>query len=363
MASRLRLKFVKDGPGDEKIYRCPFCGDSIKHPDKGHLYINTARGTYSCKRCGEEGNSITLWAKYHGIDNKKAYAQLCENVKAGPPPVSVNSSPQKEIADIRIRDRVYRQFLKLLPLYPEHKSNLLARGLSELQIHNNLYRSIPQEGKDRWKIARCLVEKGYPLEGIPGFFTRSGKYGVFWDFVNPNGYLIPVRDVEGRIQAIQVRTGEGYAWFSSHGMPNGTSSGGPAHFTGGKGRVWITEGPLKADVASCLMKVPFIGVPGVNSYRQAFEALKALHARDPVVAFDSDYLAKKEVAASLEKFIDELKKQGYVPQKCTWSPSLGKGIDDALLKLMKKEVASLTFMVGGRTVRVDRTVTTTVSVS
>ncbi|MGB9825360.1 MAG: hypothetical protein ACPLRU_01695, partial [Desulfofundulus sp.] len=76
VAERLGLRFVKKGPGNERIYRCPFCGDSAKHPNKGHLYINAGTGVFKCHRCGEEGNAVTLWARCRGVDAKTAYRQL-----------------------------------------------------------------------------------------------------------------------------------------------------------------------------------------------------------------------------------------------------------------------------------------------
>ncbi len=246
VSQKLGLKFVKPGPGNEIIYRCPFCGDSQKNPNKGHLYINKRANQFKCQRCGQTGNTVSLWAQYKRIDNKQAYEELRNNVSAGPRHVPTQSPKTKpKEADIRDRNRTYTALLKILKLRPDHKEDILRRGLKEIQIHQNLYKTIPQNAQFRWKVTRFLKEKGFQLEGVPGFFTRKGKYGVFWDFVSPPGYLIPARDNKGWIQAMQVKLDDGkYIWFSSHGMPNGTSSHAPAHFTGGEGKIWITEGPL-----------------------------------------------------------------------------------------------------------------------
>lgn len=371
VAEKLGLKYIKEGPGSEKIYRCPFCGDSTKHLNKGHFYINTLTGQYKCQRCGEEGNAITLWANYQGIDTKQAYKELCDNAKAAlldRPVKCVHIKADKgNLADIDLRNRVYTYFLKLLKLEPTHKKDLLKRGLGELQIFDNMYRSIPQDPRYRWKVAKHvqkrLQEIGKSLEGIPGFYTRSGRYGEYWDFLAPPGYLIPVKDPQQRIQALQIRLDEGkYIWFSSHGMPNGTSSGAPAHYTGGTGRVWVTEGPLKADIASSLMSAPFIGGAGVNSWKEVEKVLSELGIKDPIIAFDSDFRTNPRVADALRKFISHLEEQGYFPQNAIWPSKYGKGIDDVLLKLHKKEATSVTFIVDGIPVTVKRTVTTEISV-
>jgi hypothetical protein len=312
-----------------------------------------------------------MWAKYRGINTRQAYKELCDDAE-----VTLPDRPAREVyvesekgnlADIDLRNRVYTYFLKLLKLEERHKEDLLRRGLSELQVFNNMYKSVPQDPKYRWKVAKYvqkrLQELGKTLEGIPGFYTRNGRYGSYWDFFAPPGYFIPVRDFQKRIQALQVRLDEGkYIWFSSHGMPNGTSSHAPAHYTGGAGRVWVTEGPLKADVASCLMSTPFIGVPGVNSWKEAEKILAEIGIKDPVIAFDSDFKTNPRVADALRKFILHLKEQGYLPQNATWPSKYGKGIDDVLLRLHKKEAMSVSFMVDGIPVTVRRTVTTEVSV-
>ncbi|AEG14507.1 DNA primase [Desulfofundulus kuznetsovii DSM 6115] len=365
VAERLGLQFVKKGPGDERIYRCPFCGDSTKHPNKGHLYVNARTGVFKCHRCGEEGNAVTMWAKYHRVDAKTAYRQLRDGEFPECVPVSGENGSGREDggAGIDERDRVYRKFLELLKLDPPHKADLLRRGLSEVQIHNNLYKSVPQDARFRWRVTRYLLEKGCSLKGIPGFFTRNGRYGPFWDFVSPAGYLIPVKDVQGRIQALQVRLDEGkYIWFSSHGMPNGTSSKAPTHYTGGKGKVWVTEGPLKADVASALLNAPFVGIPGVGAWKDVDGILEVLSCKDPVVAFDADCRTNPNVAKALGDFIRSLKQNGYRPLVASWPASYGKGIDDVFLKLHREEVSSVTLTIEGVPVTIRRTVTTVVSV-
>ena len=52
---------------------CPFCLGRTKNP---HLYLNTEKNRFFCQRCGEHGNSVSLYAKIRGISNKES----CESV-------------------------------------------------------------------------------------------------------------------------------------------------------------------------------------------------------------------------------------------------------------------------------------------
>ena len=38
------------------IGRCPFCGDSQRHPSKGHLYVSKKYPVYICHRCNKSGH-------------------------------------------------------------------------------------------------------------------------------------------------------------------------------------------------------------------------------------------------------------------------------------------------------------------
>ena len=49
---------------------CPFCADH--GPGKYHLSLNTNTDQYRCNLCGAHGNSITLYARLHGVSNKEA---------------------------------------------------------------------------------------------------------------------------------------------------------------------------------------------------------------------------------------------------------------------------------------------------
>jgi hypothetical protein len=94
----------------------------------------------------------------------------------------------------------------------------------------------------------------FDLHGVPGFYREAKEWQLNisdWQA----GYFIPVRDLAGRIQALQIRRDDGaprYCWLSSSNKPDGTTSSAPLHFAAPhrleSGSVIITEGALKSEV-------------------------------------------------------------------------------------------------------------------
>jgi hypothetical protein len=342
VAKKLGINILKRASSEEYIARCPFCGDS-KNPTHGHLYLNIEKDAYHCVRCGKKGYAIGLYAKMRDIDRKEAYKELMEkeadeNIILTPP---VKKVKQNTVAPIGIRDRTYRAFLNKLILNPEHLRNLIKRGLSWEETAKNLYKSLPEEPQQRWGICRELIKEGYNLKGIPGFYQREKDGEKYWDFVDYKGFLIPVKDVQGRIQGFQIRLDEEefgkYVWFSSRNKLNGT----PAHaWQGVHGEpskvVIITEGPLKADVAHYLSRFTFVSVPGVTAIKGIEVVLKELEAEKVYIAFDMDVLTNPAVQKAKEKLERKLVEAGFEVRTKTWD-SRYKGIDDYLLAQRKQK--------------------------
>lgn len=359
VARKLGLTFVKNGPGEERIFHCPFGCDDDSRPNEGHFYINARATTCFCHKCGWEGNLLTLYAELKKTDTKTARKELGveSDLPASPP-------KKNDVAPVEHRDRVYRTFLSVLSLDAAHREDLLRRGLDESAIFLRGYKSVPQDAPLRWKATRFLLQQHKTLEGVPGFYERTGKKGPYWDFLSPKGYFIPSRNHQEQVQALKVRLDAGgYVWFSSEGYPKGASSGSPPHYTGGKGKVCVTEGPLKADVANHLTGgLPFVGTGGVHAVKEVPDLLKALGASNVLVAFDADQFTNQNVRRALQEFLQELKKRGFQARSLSWPRSLGKGIDDVLLRLYRREVTSVTFLVDGVPVTVKKTVTLEVAV-
>src|SRR5262249_17277093 len=143
----------------------------------------------------------------------------------------------KPVADIGFRHQVYGRLLGDLNakvgLLDEHRDDLRRRGLSDQVIDRNGYASLTDAAVE---LATGLnQEHGDRLINVSGFtFIPGWGRRATLAVKELQGLLIPVRDHKGRIQALQIRTGEEgrkYIWLSSPSA----RSGSPAHVPlGGK---------------------------------------------------------------------------------------------------------------------------------
>lgn len=317
---------VINDAGSQVHINCPFCGDSKR---RLYLYSNTEQ--YHCFHCGAHGNAVSLYAQRTGLTYANAYHELAADEMLHFPLPAVQKPPEREPAGIEQRDAVYRALLDLLPLSAEHHQNLSGRGLSDQAIVANSYRSL-QDGKElRDKIAAQLSSR-YDLNNVPGFYFRDG----IWRFCAYSGLLIPIRNVSGRIQGIQIRRENTermkYVWLSSAGKPYGTAARSWIHVTGNcaQNTAVITEGPLKGDVASVLSgNALFICVPGVSAIKYLPDTLKGLHLTSVQEAFDMDKLCNPQVLAARKRLRQVVADCGLPCKTLIWSENYN-GIDDYL---------------------------------
>ena len=110
---------------------------------------------------------------------------------------------------------------------------------------------------------------------MPGLYeNEAGR----WSVAGAAGMLVPVRNIEGRIVALKIRADEAegskYTYLSStkYGGPGpGSQVHVPLHDELDLNVVRLTEGELKADVATALAGMLTVSTPGVSSWRQALE--------------------------------------------------------------------------------------------
>ncbi len=316
---------------------CPFCGDHGK--GKYHLSLNTETDQYRCNLCNATGNSVTLYARVKEISNQEAFRALAAGGKVYPMPSQPEpQNTERQPLPLQQRHAAYEEMLSFLTLSQRHRENLLERGLSEARIMENGYRSMPETPQARRLLAK-LVDMNHELLGLPGFFTQQDV----WTFAGPNGFLIPVRDKEGLIQGMKIRLDDAsqpnrkYRWLSSRdkSMPNGTRSYSWVHVTGDRTRkrAYITEGPLKGDVASFLAKdALFVCTGGINAIRGLTDTLMDLGVTEAVEAMDMDQMTNPQVRGGILAMRQEIQKK--LPHlkysKYTWNPAY-KGVDDYFL--------------------------------
>ena len=156
------------------------------------------------------------------------------------------------------------------------------------------------------------------------------------DAENPRrGILIPVRDVQGQIQGLQVRLDNvekrKFRWLSSNGLEEGCGAKTWVHLAGEpRPLVLLTEGPMKADVIHFLTGQTVLAVAGVNSLSQlkpALEKLQAAGMEKVMTAFDMDYLINPHVRAGQENLAHLLDQCGISYGTYLWDPRY-KGLDD-----------------------------------
>ena len=330
-AAACGIPHERNAGGAEIRAKYPFCQDS-----QPRLYLNTAKNVFHCQRCKKSGNSITLYAERNGISNAAAYRELAEAVNFDRPPLPLfnRNEPETLMKPLEERSRIYSDFLQMLELTPKHRLNLQNRGLSDEAIKANLYRSVPKKyGKLYSKVMYELSCK-YDLSGVPGFYRKNGQ----WHMVTPEGFFIPVRDAQGRIQGLQVRLDDSgkqkYKWFSSNGYPDGTKCAAFLHVVNWKtgAKPFITEGALKADTACSLMEQDacFIALPGVGSTKGLEQLMRGLDISEAAEAFDMDKETNPAVELSVQRFYRLMEEIGVNVQPLRWNP-MYKGIDDMLL--------------------------------
>lgn len=315
---------------------CPFCGDHGR--GKYHLSLNTATDQYRCHLCGAHGNSVTLYARLMGVTNREAYQALKQEGKVYPMSrrEASPSDAERQPLPLEQRHEAYTAMLDHLTLLDKHRENLLERGLSEERIQANQYRSMPETEAGRRLLAALLRSCGHELLGLPGFRTYYGD----WTITGPKGFLIPVRNKNGLIQGMKIRLDDAdkpnrkYRWLSSRDLPNGTRSYSYIHVTGDttQKRAFLTEGPLKGDVASYLAHdALFVCVGGVNAIRGLKKTLMGLGVSRVVEAMDMDQMTNPDVrnaVLAMRREVQAIKGLKYT--KYTWDPAY-KGIDDYLL--------------------------------
>lgn len=243
--------------------------------------------------------------------------------------------PEAPIALVVVRDAVYRDLLNLLKLNKFHKDDLLKRGLSEEEIKENRFKSVPEKP---WSVATELIKMGHSLDGIPGFYKAQGKYGDYWTFISSPGYFIPVKNEKGKIEALQIRVdnpgaGGKYRMFGSSKRPEGCCSGTPANISNPDELVdeaiWITEGPMKSIIASKLIKARVLGAVSVSTWNDVVPYLQDKKDKLVVLAFDMDQFDNFEVNRCVLEIKSYLKQNGFRVKEAIWEGA--KGIDDALV--------------------------------
>jgi hypothetical protein len=223
--------------------------------------------------------------------------------------------------------------LELLVLESREREHLLSRGLTETQIAQLNYKTTRD-------VAEELAGNGYELARVPGFYQEDG---VWRANIRP-GFFVPTMDSQGRISALQMRRTDGlgakYSWFSSwarikdgktESLPFGASSGAPVHHISRQGRtVWVIEGPLKSQICSLFMDVPFLAMAGAKAGHEEI-ARDCLNFDGVVFAVDADFRVNDDLKRDWRRLYDDVLKRTGLKAKIALWDERWKGLDDALI--------------------------------
>ena len=239
------------------------------------------------------------------------------------------------------------------------------RGLTSEQIKARGYKAWPgvrerfadgRKSSRRTLAGKLYQEFGSDLFRVPGFGAqvKTGREPIPW-CSGFDGVFLPERTPRGEIVGAQIKTDKGapkYATLSKGKACVGAKADMPLHFSRPTGYgttdqnaghehklVFLTEGILKADIASDLLGYPVIGsggqtfdVPRLEAYLHAGFGADVQNL-EVVIALDEDTKesAKRNSDRAKEKLLNELHSLGFQAKVATWSPTQGKGLDDFLL--------------------------------
>jgi len=275
VAYHLSLEII-DTKGTEVKAICPFCG--YKENSKvATLSLNINNNKYCCFRCGAGGFSIGLYAKLRNIDNRKAYRELLDRECFTVEKSNIIISPVNEIADIDIRDKVYRHFLSMLKLESQHRKYLQNQGFLNSTIDEQMYRTIPKKYIKKRLVANSL-KRQYNLCGIAGFYQEE-DWG--WNFITSKGFFVPVFDENNRIQALSMHLDKELKnvsdlWFSSNGKINGTGVKNcisKSNINSDTETIVLTDNLILGNLIKAILDVPIIAFSSISNSYQILKAI------------------------------------------------------------------------------------------
>ncbi|MEW4490967.1 DUF3854 domain-containing protein [Thalassoglobus sp. JC818] len=252
----------------------------------------------------------------------------------------------QRVGPTKDRSRVYKVLLRLFGPTTDHRMAIGSRGIPLSELNSFLdhvkYGSLPKSGRAKRLTEMIRVSLEEEMAATPGCVIRkSTSTGQnYWTLAGPSGMLIPIRNSEGEIAAMQVRCdddqGNGKYRYLTSRKDGGVKSGALTHFplrreANRHDVVRVTEGALKADIATYFSDIYAIGLPGVGCWKQVLNALDKLDAQQLTIAFDADFRTNSNVAMQLFQFVDSLKSRGVNLAIETWNSELAKGIDDLVV--------------------------------
>lgn len=247
--------------------------------------------------------------------------------------------------------KIYDALLGLCGLKNEHFTNLASRKLTSEQIKAGRYATKQHPNSNEAQIDLGRLDSKFDLDDVAGFYkSEEGIRRMAWG----TGFYIPVRDIRGHISSLLIRKDDDkkgkYMAFSSNGKNKGAKVWqtthcpiitGKAHEVAGV-EIRITEGILKADVATGLGYHYCLGMHGLNVPKDLENIIKELEVSTLIVSLDAGEDEKPDMIkakADLIKFADDVGIDIVIEK---WDRQYGKGIDDVLKNGYADKIERLT---------------------
>ncbi len=364
---------------EQNPMQCPFCGAR-------RFYFNITKGCGQCFKCGEGASSKQFYAAWEHMSEDEAEKEIKERLGIDPAPWSYQKRqrrprevfvmPKKEnIAPQKQRDKVYRTMLSMLSLSEYDRECLYARGFEDEDIARLGYKTMPcynYNSEESRNLCRKLMEEGCDLHDVPGFYLNEEKTWCMTKMTE--GIITPCVNYFNQVVGLMVRKDDNKrkvfngelegkcGYFSTKGFSSGAPAKSYVHISTDfkysqeegryipiikNGRMILTEGIMKADLASSLMmegygeRPSFMAVQGVEALTYLpyyLKVLKVYGLKDVALAYDMDYLTNPNVQNGMRKarkIIEELG-LGYT-SIMSWDTNVPgnpevklKGIDDML---------------------------------
>lgn len=313
---------------------CPKCGGNTRF--RAFDDFDDTGGIF-CSHCedGQCGDGIATYQWWFGVDFQTALQAIAN--EAGLAARDDQQSPAKAAGPRRGTPATlhlgYSAMLAALALNPRHRKQLRDRGFADDDIDAGGYRSLPRDGRTELA-TRLHGELGDDYELIPGL-TRHAANPI----PLPPGLVVPCHDLAGHVTGLRLRrdgnTGakNKYVWFSSsaNGGPSAEAVPHVPPFSGDRSVVRITEGEIKAHLATKLSGILTLSFPGNQTWDRVLPLLEQIGAKVVLLAFDADADHNLSVARTLQDAYKRLSELGYEVRLETWQIADGKGIDDLLV--------------------------------
>lgn len=329
---------------------CPWCGG------KGTLHINSQDDVWNCPRCNHGGGVLDFYIEMNNMTGinarRQAYHDICRYLNIENPrrqPMNAKNERDNfkkypitkgkarnlhscELTNVSCLHRTYNTLLNVLDLTDTHRKKLMDRGLTEEEIEQGRFRSVPTVNHKQ--IIDALLKYGCNFNGVPGFYyeelggwkmniSQKGS-GIFVPYMNKEGFIVGMQ-----IRLDQPKNNNKYVWFSSVRKEYGCSSGSPVHYIGDPmaEKVAITEGALKGTIAHNIssrlgLPITFACVAGSSQYktiRALMSELKESGCKVVYECFDMDKYKNPYVFKSLKKFYKIGQEEGLQIVSYNWN--------------------------------------------